>query len=59
MNCFRACLSILLLALETRIRGRGIRWRVSVERWRKSPPLPVIPFAEPVNGWPARLDRAS
>jgi hypothetical protein len=59
MNCFRACLSILLLTWEARIRGRCIHWRVSVKRWRKPPLLPVIALAEPVNGWPAWLDRVS
>jgi hypothetical protein len=59
MNCFRACLSILLLTLEARVRSRNIRWRVPVTHWRNLPPLPVIPFAEPVNGLPAWLDRAS
>lgn len=59
MNCSRACLSILLLTLEARIRGRRIRWRVSVKRWRKPPPLPVIAIAEPENSCPAWLDRVS
>ena len=59
MNRFRVCLSISLLTLEARIRGRRIRWWLSVKRWRKPPPVPVIAFTEPMIGWPAWLDRAS